>query len=86
MIITEYIEKKITTRNIKKWSKILDNLIVDEIIKIPIKYIGNQSHEKVKCVCDVCDKETEIYYYNYVNQITKRSINSSKGKNNTYKL
>lgn len=47
---------------------------INDIAKIPIKFIPKNSHIKIDVICDVCGKKRNIYYYNYITQMNRHNF------------
>lgn len=64
MLISKNIKINITNRNIKDYLTIPDVKIGE--IEIDIKYLSKGSHTKVHAKCDICNKERNIPYRQYL--------------------
>ena len=71
MILSTSISKKITSYNIKKYSKEYSNIDVGDLLNISVSSLPNGSHQKILVSCDVCSVEKEIFYFSY-NKIFKK--------------
>jgi hypothetical protein len=66
MIITREIEIKINESNYQYYEDLGYDILIGEIITIPVELLPNGSHYKVKCKCDGCGIEKEVIYKNYL--------------------
>jgi hypothetical protein len=87
MILNEFIEIKINTKNYK----ILKELgyffeKCDEIIYIKTIDLSKGSHQIIDVKCDVCDNERKISYKEYLRSCKIRGYYSCKGKCSTGKI
>jgi len=73
MIISKNVKVKITKYNIKKFSKIKDNLEIDKEYFFPIENFGHGSNYYIIAKCDYCNNEKEITIKNYYNNIKKQN-------------
>jgi late competence protein required for DNA uptake (superfamily II DNA/RNA helicase) len=66
MILTREIEIKINESNYQYYDDLGYDVVIGEIIKIPIELMSKGSHYKIKCKCDGCGIEKEVIFKNYV--------------------
>jgi hypothetical protein len=66
MILTREIEIKINEANYQYYDDLGYDVVIGEIIKIPIELMSKGSHYKIKCKCDGCGIEKEVIFKNYV--------------------
>lgn len=87
MIITKSVKINITNSNIQNYKNVLNNLnIKNGEIEIPVEKLSKGSHIKILVKCDICDKERNIPYRQYLSSINNGdyyccSSNCSKNKN-----
>ena len=78
MLITEKIEVKTSSKNFNYFNNLGYNIKCGDVINIDVKELSNNSHCKVKVKCDVCKKEKEISYREYVRQNTLHDFDTCK--------
>lgn len=66
MILTREIEIKINELNYQYYEDLGYDVVIGEIIRIPIDLISSGSHYKILCKCDTCGIEKEVLFKNYV--------------------
>lgn len=66
MINDEKIKIKITERTVKRYKDLNYSCKIGDILEIKITDLYKNSHEKIKAICDICNKEYIISYYAYI--------------------
>lgn len=66
MILTREIRVKISESNYQYYEDMGYEIFLGEEIIIPIELLSKGSHYKINCKCDVCGKEKEVLFKNYV--------------------
>jgi len=69
MIKDEFIEIKISKKNIKHFSSFYENIELKQIIKVKPEELQNNSNVKVNVKCDLCVVERSIKYQAYYKNI-----------------
>jgi len=80
MLLDEEISVKINVRNIGKLKIIYNNIIIGDIINIPLVLLQEGSHVRIRCQCDICGKEKEIPYQKYIKNIKNGNYYSCSSK------
>lgn len=62
MILTEKVDVRVSTSNIRHYSKIFENLHVGDIINVKVDFLKPTCSAKIKVSCDYCGK---IFYMKY---------------------
>ena len=65
MILTREIEIKINELNYQYYEDMGYDVLIGEIIQIPIEIISKGSHYKIRCKCDKCGIEKDVIFKNY---------------------
>ena len=78
MLITEKIEVKTSSKNFNYFNNLGYNIKCGDVINIDVKELSNNSHCKVKVKCDVCKKEKEISYREYLRQNSIHNFDTCK--------
>lgn len=78
MLLTEKIEIKISSKIFTHFNNLGYNVKCKDIINIDIKQLPINSHQKVKVKCDVCGKEKEIKYREYLRQNQLHNFDTCK--------
>jgi hypothetical protein len=68
MIITEYVEISITNRNINFYKKLGYNINTNKLI-VKIKDLNINSKVRIGVKCDICNKEKNITYFDYMKSL-----------------
>jgi hypothetical protein len=66
MILTREISVKISESNFHYYEELGYDVVIGEVITIPVELLSKGSHHKVKCECDNCGLEKEVIYKNYL--------------------
>lgn len=66
MFITREIEIKINESNYQYYEDLGYDILIGEIIKIPLELMPKGSHYKIICKCDICGIEKEVIFKNYI--------------------
>lgn len=69
MLLTEYVEISITNRN-RNYYKNLGYTINSSRLLVHINDLNTNSKERVDVICDVCSKEKNITYFDYIKSIS----------------
>jgi hypothetical protein len=77
MLITQKIEIKIN-KNVKYFNTLGYNVKCGDIINIEVKNLPKNSHHKVLVKCDICGKEKEICYREYLRQNNLHNFDTCK--------
>ena len=67
MILTEYVEVKVTIRNLEHFYNFgYTYIYLGCYIDIPVALMQRGSQQEITCKCDVCGIEKDVIYKNYV--------------------
>lgn len=66
MILTKEVEVAITYNNIQHYKELGYDIKCGNKIVVPIEHLSLQSNKKIKVKCDVCGKEKEMKYQDYI--------------------
>jgi len=78
MLITEKLKIKTAGKNFNYFKTLGYNIKYGDIINIDVKELSKDSHCKVKVKCDICGKEKEISYREYLRQNTLHNFDTCK--------
>lgn len=70
MILTKEVEVAITYNNIQHYKELGYDIKCGNKIVVPIEHLSLQSNKKIKVKCDVCGKEKEMKYQDYIKSIS----------------
>lgn len=76
MLVTQELEIGIERRNITYYRKLGYVLKVNTKLVIPIDILPKSSHTKIKASCDICNKEYEIPYREYIDSHSKHNFDT----------
>jgi hypothetical protein len=65
MILQEYVEVKINSRNFEYYKSLIPNIKNNKIYKINVNDLFYGSHTKIKVCCDMCKSESDKPYRQY---------------------
>ena len=73
MLITKIINTFVNGKMLKYYNELNYNISANGYCDIHINDLPKNSHKIVKCICDNCNGETSIKYYNYYQNIIKNN-------------
>ena len=80
MIISNLINIKVHTKNIKKIKENGYDVSINDNILLPIEYLDKNSHQIIKVKCDICGKEKDTQYRYYNDSISKYNYYACSSK------
>lgn len=86
MIITEFVEQKITQKNLEYFLNLGYECKNGDIINIKPCQLTSGSHKKISVACDVCEKNNEVLYKDLKKRMEKHGYYTCKGKCSTSKV
>jgi len=88
MIKDEFIKINLNSRNISKIRDYMSNgeLVIGDLVEIPIKILDRGSHVRVNCVCDICGLEKVISYQKYIKNVSNGGYYSCSSKCSQFKV
>lgn len=85
MILDDYINILINSRNIKYYEELGYNFLKNVYIDIQVTDLPRNSHRKINCKCDICDNIKILQYREYMNSFEKYEIYCCSPKCAQYK-
>ena len=81
MLITEKLEIKIVSKNLNHFNDLGYNVKYGDIVSVNVTDLAKHSKIKVLVSCDICGKEKEKTYQNYIKQHTQNMDTCQQCKN-----
>ncbi len=66
MILTREIEVKITESNFQYFENLGYDVVIGEVMDIPVELLSKGSNKKILCECDKCGTRKEVIFKNYM--------------------
>jgi hypothetical protein len=80
MIITEYVEQKITQKNLEHFLILGYECKIRDIIKVKPEHLTLGSHQEIEVACDICGKITKVVYKSLRKILNKHNYFTCHGK------
>lgn len=78
MLLTKKITTRIVPLNIIHLNQFYDNISLNDVIEIDIKYLSEKSPIRVRCRCEICGCDNEIQYRVYLRNKKRHDYYSCK--------
>lgn len=86
MILTEYIEQKVTQKNLYHFTTLGYECKNKDIIRIKPEHLTLGSHQKIDVACDICGKINKVVYKDLKRMLDKHGYFSCAGKCSSNKI